>query len=76
LSVKKGDVIYLSSDGFPDQFGGEKGKKLKWKGFKNLLSTMHSLPMVKQKLAIDDFFSSWKGNLEQIDDVCVIGVKI
>ena len=68
-------TIYLSSDGFPDQFGGEKGKKLKWKGFKKLLESVSTLPPSKQLDQIKSFLTNWQGELEQLDDVCVVGVK-
>ncbi|MBI3135219.1 MAG: SpoIIE family protein phosphatase [Bacteroidetes bacterium] len=76
LELKKGDTFYIFTDGFIDQFGGEKGKKLKFQGFMNILHTIQNQPMKQQKKAMDDFFSSWKGALEQVDDVCVIGVRI
>ena len=76
LPVKSGDVIFLSSDGFPDQFGGKKGKKLKWKGFKEVLKKVGSKSMNEQHKEIQSFFNNWKGDLEQLDDVCVIGVRI
>lgn len=76
ITLKKGDIIYLSSDGYPDQFGGEKAKKLKSKGFKKLLLSIAQQPIPDQKRELNTHFHSWKGNLEQLDDVCVIGVKI
>lgn len=76
VDIKKGDTIYLSSDGFPDQFGGEKGKKLKWKGFRSLLTTIAQEPINNQQLELESFFNAWKNDIEQLDDVCVIGVKI
>ncbi len=76
IVIEKGDVIYLFSDGYVDQFGGENGKKLKSKPFKELLLSIHSLNMDVQKEKLMDAFEKWKGNLEQIDDVCVMGVKI
>ena len=76
VSLCKGDLIYLSTDGFPDQFGGKRGKKLKWKGFRKLLSEIAEIPIAEQQSKLTTFFDDWKGNLEQLDDVCVIGVKI
>jgi serine phosphatase RsbU (regulator of sigma subunit)/Tfp pilus assembly protein PilF len=70
------DRIYVFSDGYADQFGGEKGKKLKYKPFKEILLSISSKKMVKQKVELETFFNQWKGSLEQIDDVCVIGVQI
>jgi serine phosphatase RsbU (regulator of sigma subunit) len=69
-------TFYLSSDGFPDQFGGEKGKKLKWKGFKELLNRVGAQPINVQRKEIQSYFNKWKGDLEQLDDVCMIGVKL
>lgn len=76
IKLKKGDVIYLSSDGFPDQFGGPKGKKLKSKAFKKLLMEMSSKSIDEQKEILKKAFTEWMGDFEQLDDVCVIGVKI
>ncbi len=68
-------TIYLSSDGFPDQFGGEKGKKLKWKGFKSLLERISPSPIDAQLPLLRSFLTTWQGDLEQLDDICVVGVK-
>jgi serine phosphatase RsbU (regulator of sigma subunit) len=76
LDVEKGDTIYLFTDGYPDQFGGPKGKKLKYKQFCDLLVANCQSPPSEQANALKHFFNQWKGNLEQVDDVCVIGVKI
>ena len=76
IDLEKGDVIYIFTDGFVDQFGGEKGKKLKVPGFKKLLLNMHEKPMEDQRDIINDAFYDWKGDLEQVDDVCLIGVRI
>ena len=76
VDVNKGDVVYLSSDGFPDQFGGEKGKKLKWKGFKELLQFIGNKPIENQFIDVKSFFDHWKKDVEQLDDVCLIGVRI
>lgn len=76
LNLNSGDSIYIFTDGYADQFGGEKGKKLKSSGLKGLLLSIANKPMQEQKEIIDQTFETWKGNLEQIDDVCVIGVRI
>ncbi|MCB9335224.1 MAG: tetratricopeptide repeat protein [Flavobacteriales bacterium] len=76
LPIQKNDILYLFTDGFSDQFGGPKGKKLKYKAFKELLISVHHLPMSKQMNIIKEYFYNWKGDLEQIDDVCIIGIKI
>lgn len=74
--TQKGDVIYTITDGFHDQFGGEKGKKFKVKPFKDYLISIAHLPMQEQKERLTDTFNSWKGDEEQVDDVCVIGVRV
>jgi serine phosphatase RsbU (regulator of sigma subunit) len=71
-----GDMIYLFSDGFADQFGGKKEKKLKYKPFKELLLSSTQTTMKEQAEHLEMFFNDWKGNLEQIDDVCIIGLRI
>lgn len=76
IELQKGDVIYVFTDGFQDQFGGEYGKKFKPTNFKNLLLSICSEPMAKQLEIIDKTFENWKGELEQLDDVCVIGVRL
>ncbi len=74
--LKTGDVIYTFSDGYPDQFGGPKGKKFMYKNFRNLLLDIHKKPMEQQHKLLQQAFEDWKGGIEQIDDVCVIGVRI
>lgn len=76
MELKKGDVFYILTDGYIDQFGGKKGKKLKFQGLIDILNTISGQSMKDQKKYMDDFFSNWKGNLEQVDDVCVIGVRV
>ncbi|MEO8762558.1 MAG: tetratricopeptide repeat protein [Bacteroidia bacterium] len=75
IDLQKGDVIYTLTDGMPDQFGGAKGKKFMYKQLKALLISIAHLPMQKQKETLVENFSTWKGGLEQIDDVCIIGIK-
>lgn len=70
------DWIYLYSDGYPDQFGGDKGKKIGSARFKNLLFESSHLPGSEQFAAVSSFFNQWKFNSEQTDDVCVIGIKL
>jgi tetratricopeptide (TPR) repeat protein len=74
--IKKGDMIYIFSDGVADQFGGEHGKKFKYKQFQDLLVSVSPLPGKEQLAAIDTTFDKWRGNLEQVDDVLVIGIRI
>lgn len=76
IELIKGDSIYIFSDGYADQFGGEKGKKFKTKAFRELLLSIQENSMEQQKEIINDNFENWKGELEQIDDVCVIGVRV
>ncbi|MBI2723091.1 MAG: GAF domain-containing protein [Bacteroidetes bacterium] len=76
VDVMKGDLIYLLTDGYADQFGGDSGKKFKYKNFKELIVSICNKPMWEQKEILDETFEAWRGSLEQIDDVCVIGVKI
>lgn len=76
IKLEPGDTIYIFTDGFQDQFGGEMGKKFKASNLKNLLSSIYLKNMDEQKNIISETFEDWKGNLEQIDDVCVIGVRV
>ena len=76
ISLSKGDRFYLFSDGFADQFGGEKGKKFKAANFKKLLLSIQHLSMEDQQTRLNEVFESWRGSLEQLDDVCVIGVRV
>jgi len=76
FELQKGDSIYIFSDGFADQFGGEKGKKMMYKPFKELLISLQDKTMDEQKVILEEHFENWKGSLEQVDDVCVIGVRI
>lgn len=76
IDVKKGDVIYLFTDGYADQFGGPKGKKFKYKQFEEILTSNYKLPMSEQAKILDSKFSDWKGSLEQVDDVTVMGVRV
>lgn len=71
-----GDVIYMYSDGYADQFGGIKGKKFMTKQLKNTLLSISSLPINEQATYLDNTYKSWQGNLEQVDDVTVIGIKL
>ncbi len=76
IPLEKGDQLYMFSDGFADQFGGPNSKKFKYKPFKQLLIDNCQLPMSEQKTALEKLFTEWKGNLEQVDDVTVLGIKI
>jgi serine phosphatase RsbU (regulator of sigma subunit) len=77
IKVTSGDSIYITSDGYPDQFGGERGKKYMSKRFKNLLCTIHGHSMAEQKRLLDKEMNDWMGGAyEQVDDICVIGSRI
>ena len=76
IDIKKGDVFYVYSDGYADQFGGPKGKKFKGKTLKELLLKIHEVPMKEQMVMMNESFEEWKGSFEQLDDVCLIGVRI
>ncbi len=76
LEVTKGDCVYLFSDGYADQFGGPKGKKYKYKPLKDLIFANYQKPMSAQKSILINSFDDWKGPLEQVDDVCVVGFRI
>jgi serine phosphatase RsbU (regulator of sigma subunit) len=76
VQLGKGDIIYLSSDGYEDQFGGPKNKKFMAKQLKELLVNIHEEPLFEQKKILDDTLKNWIGNGEQIDDVTILGLKI
>lgn len=76
LQLQKGDVVYLFTDGYADQFGGPKGKKFKHKQLEQILVDIARLPMDEQKQILDKRFEEWRGTLEQVDDVTAIGVRI
>ena len=76
LILEKGDRIYLTSDGYADQFGGEKGKKFKTKNFKELILQTTNLGLPEQKDVLTESFNTWRGDFEQLDDICVIGIEL
>jgi serine phosphatase RsbU (regulator of sigma subunit) len=76
IAIRKGDVLYLASDGYEDQFGGPDGKKLKAKKFKQLLLEIHKIPMNQQKVILEKHFEEWRGELRQVDDVIVAGISV
>ena len=76
LNYQKNDSLYLFTDGYPDQFGGPKGKKFKYKQLEELLLQNESLSLDSQKEKLNTTFEEWQGNLEQVDDVCIIGIKL
>jgi serine phosphatase RsbU (regulator of sigma subunit)/tetratricopeptide (TPR) repeat protein len=75
LQLEKGDTIYIFSDGYADQFGGERGKKFKASAMKELLLKIQHNTMEEQKQLLEQTFETWKGSLEQVDDVLIIGIR-
>jgi len=76
IDLKENDRLYLVTDGFADQFGGPKGKKFKYKQLQQLILSNGSSSMEKQKELLDKEIENWRGNLEQVDDICIAGIKI
>ncbi|HLP12984.1 MAG TPA: YfiR/HmsC family protein [Flavobacteriales bacterium] len=76
IKLNKGDCMYVFSDGFADQFGGKDAKKFKKSRFKELLIATHKDNMAQQKNNVLKAFDDWKGMMEQIDDVCVMGIRV
>ncbi len=74
--LSKGDLIYMFSDGYPDQFGGSMGKKFKMVRLKNLLKDIHKKPMEEQYEYVKSTFNLWREDFEQVDDVLFMGIKI
>jgi len=74
--LNEGDTVYLFSDGLPDQFGGIDGKKLKIARLKRLIEQVSKLPMSEQKEVVSKFFFDWKGSLDQVDDILLMGVRV
>jgi sigma-B regulation protein RsbU (phosphoserine phosphatase) len=76
FQLEKNDSVYLFTDGFIDQFGGERNKKLNKSNFKDLISTIHEMSMEEQEAFLDYSFNNWKQDQEQTDDVLVVGVRV
>ena len=76
IDLKSNDMIYLFTDGMPDQFGGPRGKKYKHNKLKEFLISVSNQPLEIQQQKLAQEFESWKGNLEQIDDVTVVGIRV
>jgi serine phosphatase RsbU (regulator of sigma subunit) len=76
VDLMEGDVVYSFTDGYPDQFGGRKGKKFLSKNFKELLLKIHDMPMNKQREILEKTLLEWQGSFERVDDILVMGVKI
>lgn len=75
IELQEGDTIYVFSDGYPDQFGGPKGKKFKYRQFQELLLEIQEKSMPEQKEILDKTINDWMGELEQVDDILVIGAR-
>lgn len=76
LKMEKGDVVYIFSDGYADQFGGPKGKKFMANQFRNLLLDIHRKPMPEQKRILDQTIEHWRGMEDQVDDILVMGMRV
>ncbi len=76
IDMSKGDTLYLYTDGFADQFGGPRGKKFKYKQLNDLILQNSNASTSEQKNILEKEFESWKRDLEQVDDVCIIGIRI
>ncbi len=76
FQLTKGDSVYMYTDGYADQFGGPKGKKFKYKKFQELLLENHLKPMNNQRAILEQTITQWKGDLEQVDDILVIGIQV
>ena len=75
IPLEKDDVIYIFSDGYADQFGGPQGKKFMYRRFRHMLLTIHPLNMKDQKSFLEESIEGWMGNLDQVDDILIIGIK-
>ena len=77
IELQSGDMLYLFSDGYYDQFGGPKGRKFKIGAFKKLLTKVSEQPVSRQKTLLNDTIIKWMGDKEeQIDDICIMGIRI
>ncbi len=76
IDLQKGDTMYLFSDGYPDQFGGDNDKKYSTKRFKQLLLNIHTKPMNEQKQILDDEIRNWCNKTDQIDDIIILGIRV
>ncbi|MCH8332183.1 MAG: SpoIIE family protein phosphatase, partial [Bacteroidetes bacterium] len=76
FQLKKGDTVYIFSDGYVDQFGGERDKKFLSKRFQELLLSIQDKSLEDQKEILDQTIEDWRGDNEQLDDICVIGIRV
>ncbi|MEA1885935.1 MAG: SpoIIE family protein phosphatase [Bacteroidota bacterium] len=75
MKIQAGDIIYLFSDGYADQFGGPNDKKFMYRRFRHLLLTIHKFPIEEQRMIINESMNTWKMGVEQVDDMLIIGIK-
>jgi serine phosphatase RsbU (regulator of sigma subunit) len=75
INVQRGDMVYLFSDGYPDQLGGPDGKKLKYQNFQKLLLSVSELTPEQQHSSLENYFMNWSEHYPQLDDVCLVGVR-
>ena len=76
IQLQKNDTIYITTDGFPDQFGGPRGKKYKYQQLETVLLAIQDLDMKQQCEILEKDLEDWKGNLEQVDDIAMIGIRV
>ena len=76
IQLREGDVIYIFTDGYADQFGGPEGKKYKYRRFRHLLLALHQLPMERQVEFLRRSIMDWKGDIDQVDDILVMGIRV
>jgi serine phosphatase RsbU (regulator of sigma subunit) len=76
FDLQKNDIVITLTDGYADQFGGPKGKKFKYKQLEDLLISFNYLPMNELKIKLNEAVETWRGSLEQVDDICIIGIQV
>ena len=76
FDLEPGDIVYLFSDGYADQFGGDRGKKYMYKRFRETLIELSQLPMEEQADRLKTIMENWMGGREQVDDILVIGIRV
>lgn len=76
VEIKSGDMLYMFTDGYPDQFGGDHDRKLSYRRFRELLISVAALPAIEQREVLTARFNEWMGDGSQTDDVCVLGIRV
>src|SRR5690606_510745 len=76
LEIFKGDCVYMFSDGYADQVGGESGEKIMYPRFRELLLEMCHKPMEEQRTALEKYLDAWRGDFQQLDDILVVGFRV